>query len=103
MSWFNSQGPRDVYLGISGAVLGTIPTAFVYFSVYEWCKERMEASSASSGLSHLAAASAGAVVSAIVRVPGDTLKHRVQSYLHKDIFQVCKLVGAVILCYESLL
>ena len=35
------QGPRDIYLGISGAVFGTIPTAFLYFSTYEWCKERL--------------------------------------------------------------
>jgi hypothetical protein len=35
------QGPRDIYLGISGAILGTIPTAFLYFTTYEWCKERL--------------------------------------------------------------
>ena len=36
-----TQGPRDIYLGISGAILGTIPTAFLYFTTYEWCKERL--------------------------------------------------------------
>ena len=35
------QGPRDIYLGISGAILGTIPTAFLYFTTYEWCKQRL--------------------------------------------------------------
>ena len=35
-------GPADVYLGLTGAVLGTIPTAAIYFGVYEWCKGRLE-------------------------------------------------------------
>ena len=37
------QGPKDIYLGMTGALLGTIPTAFLYFSTYEWCKERLTA------------------------------------------------------------
>ena len=37
------QGPKDIYLGMTGAFLGTIPTAFLYFSTYEWCKERLSA------------------------------------------------------------
>ena len=28
---------------MTGAILGTIPTAFLYFSTYEWCKERLSA------------------------------------------------------------
>ena len=39
-------------------------------------------------LTHLLSASAGAVVSAFVRVPTDTLKHRVQAYLLPDVWQV---------------
>ena len=35
-------GPRDVYLGITGAVLGTIPTAAIYFALYEYTKTRLE-------------------------------------------------------------
>ena len=37
------QGPKDIYLGMTGAILGTIPTAFLYFSTYEWCKDRLAA------------------------------------------------------------
>ena len=37
-----ATGPADVYLGLTGAVLGTIPTAAIYFGVYEWCKGRLE-------------------------------------------------------------
>lgn len=29
------HGVRDVYMGVSGALLGTIPTALVYFMTYE--------------------------------------------------------------------
>ena len=80
-------GCADIYLGLTGAVVGTIPTAFLYFSTYEFCKGRLAGSGRSDALVHLAAASAGAVVSAFVRVPTDTLKHRVQAYFLPDIFQ----------------
>ncbi len=39
-------------------------------------------------VTHLASASAGAIVSAFIRVPTDTLKHRVQAYLLPDIWRV---------------
>ncbi len=39
-------------------------------------------------VTHLLSASAGAVVSAFVRVPTDTLKHRVQAYVLPDVFRV---------------
>jgi predicted dinucleotide-binding enzyme len=38
-------------------------------------------------VTHLVSASAGAVVSAFVRVPTDTLKHRVQAYVLPDVFR----------------
>ncbi|KAK9804260.1 hypothetical protein WJX72_003751 [[Myrmecia] bisecta] len=88
------KGPRDVYLGLTGAVLGTIPTACLYFSTYEWCKTRLERQKHSQAFVHLASASAGAVVSALVRVPTDTLKHRVQAYMHGNIFQAARSIVA---------
>ena len=42
-AWASLQGPKDIYLGMTGAVLGTIPTAFLYFSTYEWCKDKLAA------------------------------------------------------------
>ena len=36
---------------------------------------------------HVVSASAGAGVSAFVRVPTDTLKHRVQAYVLPDVFR----------------
>ena len=38
-------------------------------------------------VTHRGSASAGAVVSAFVRVPTDTLKHRVQAYVLPDVFR----------------
>lgn len=81
------RGPKDIYLGMTGAILGTIPTAFLYFSTYEWCKERLSARGHSQAVTHLASASAGAILSAFVRVPTDTLKHRVQAYLIPDVWR----------------
>lgn len=85
------QGPRDMYLGLTGAVLGTIPTAILYFTAYEWCKTRLEARGAPSAVTHLASASAGAVLSSFVRVPTDTVKHRVQAYMETNVFLVSLL------------
>ena len=43
---------------------------------------------AMQAVTHLASASAGAILSAFVRVPTDTLKHRVQAYLIPDVWRV---------------
>lgn len=77
-----------MYLGLTGAILGTIPTAMLYFTAYEWCKTKLEARRAPSAVTHLASASAGAVLSSFVRVPTDTVKHRVQAYMETNIFMV---------------
>lgn len=37
-----AKGVGDLYLGVTGALLGTLPTAFVYFSVYEGLKAHLE-------------------------------------------------------------
>ncbi len=72
---------KDAYLGLTGAIIGTIPTALLYFGVYEACswtlKKRLHGEHAAA-LTHICSASAGAAVSALVRVPADVLKHKVQ-------------------------
>ena len=60
----------------------------LYFATYEWCKDKLEAKGLPSAVTHLASASAGAVMSAFVRVPTDTIKHRVQAYMEADVFMV---------------
>lgn len=85
---FLYKGPRDVYLGLTGAILGTLPVGLLYFSAYEVCKSWMErAGHSDSPNVHLLSASAGAVVSSLVRVPTDTIRHRVQAYVHANVFE----------------
>eukprot|EP00884_Botryococcus_braunii_P023366 jgi/Botrbrau1/9713/Bobra.0388s0008.3 len=86
------KGPKDVYLGLTGAVLGTIPTAFLYFWAYEWTKNKLEARKQSQAVTHILSASAGAILSALIRVPTDTLKHRVQAYVLPNVWQGAKLL-----------
>ena len=81
------QGPVDLTRGLTGAILGTIPVAMVYFGTYEACKGFMERRQASGAVTHLTSASVGAVLSAFVRVPTDTLKHQTQAYIVPNIFQ----------------
>lgn len=80
-------GPRDLYLGVWGSILGTLPTAAVYFATYEWCKGKLEARQCGQALTHVASASAGAVISAFVKTPSDTLKHQVQAYFFPNVWQ----------------
>lgn len=47
---------------------------------------------------HVVSASAGAVVSAFVRVPTDTLKHRVQAYVLPDVFRARPDAQCSVLC-----
>ena len=66
----------------------------VYFAAYEWCKQQLEKrSSSSSALTHLGSASFGAVASVFVRVPADTVKHRVQAYIFPNVLEVTVLLA----------
>lgn len=84
------KGPRDVYLGVTGSILGTLPVGLAYFAAYEACKHWLESTWSSmkdSPASHFISASCGAVTSCIVRVPTDTIRHRVQAYIHPNVFK----------------
>lgn len=50
-------------------------------------KAHLEAKEWNSWAKHLASGAVGAVSSAFVRVPTDTLRHRVQAYLHPNLVQ----------------
>lgn len=89
------QGPLDLYLGLWSVPLCTVPTAFIYFCTYESLKGKLEQRGLPSAVAHLVPACAGAILSAAVRVPGDTLKHRVQAYQYPNIFAVSFLPPAV--------
>ena len=129
------KGPGDLYRGVSGAILGTLPTALVYVVVYDRASAALErALAAHAGASaaaaaaaaaarpqaalggagnggegqsggvvaarprqvngtheraagvHLLSAAAGAICSSVVRVPGDTIRHQTQAYMHRNVF-----------------
>jgi hypothetical protein len=44
------------------------------------------------GAVHVVSASMGTIVASIVRVPADTLKHRVQAYMHPNVFEAFRSV-----------
>eukprot|EP00210_Caulerpa_lentillifera_P001573 g1511.t1 len=84
------RGPRDVYLGVTGSILGTLPVGLAYFAAYECCKTWLEStweSMKGSPIAHFISGSVGAVVSCVIRVPTDTIRHRVQAYVHPNVFQ----------------
>ncbi|CAI5511347.1 unnamed protein product [Closterium sp. Naga37s-1] len=85
------KGPSDLFRGVWGAILGTIPNAMLYFIAYEATKKKLE-KRLPPGPVHVASATVGTVAASIVRVPADTLKHRVQAYLHRDVFEALKVV-----------
>ena len=43
----------------------------------------------------------GACMSALVRVPTDTLKHRVQAYLHHNIFEAVRRTFTLPSCFSA--
>ena len=93
------KGPGDIYRGLSGAIIGTLPTALVYFTVYDRVSATLEAQLAqrsgggalesgggAAAAVHLVSAAAGAIASSVVRVPGDTCRHQTQAYMHRNVF-----------------
>ncbi|KAF5831687.1 mitochondrial carrier domain-containing protein [Dunaliella salina] len=79
-----SRGISDLYLGLSSAVITTLPAAAVFFATSEACKRMMEHHFKCDrrGMAcHMVSSSAAAVASAFIRVPGDVLKHRIQAYM----------------------
>jgi solute carrier family 25 S-adenosylmethionine transporter 26 len=104
------KGPGDIYRGLTGAIVGTLPTALVYFTVYDRVSAALEArhdaADAASGAPptqhdsgggraasvHLLSAAAGAVASSFVRVPGDTCRHQTQAYLHSSFFSAVRTI-----------
>eukprot|EP01023_Acetabularia_acetabulum_P019850 TRINITY_DN20212_c0_g1_i3.p1 TRINITY_DN20212_c0_g1~~TRINITY_DN20212_c0_g1_i3.p1 ORF type:complete len:375 (-),score=47.57 TRINITY_DN20212_c0_g1_i3:1117-2241(-) len=80
----------DAWLGLWGAVLGTLPVGLVYYSVYENVCQRWEGAGIGASGIHLIAAAAGGLFSDIFRVPADTIRHRVQAYMHPNVFHAAQ-------------
>jgi solute carrier family 25 S-adenosylmethionine transporter 26 len=68
-NWF-FKGPADLYRGVTGAILGTVPNALLYFAVYETSTSKLE-KYLPKGAVHVVSASMGTIVASIVflRIP----------------------------------
>lgn len=74
-------GFKGVYRGLSSAAAGSAPCAAVFFGTYETTKIFLQNQAPSSygPLCHMAAAGCGEAVTAIVRMPFETVKQQVQA------------------------
>lgn len=75
--FLGSGGFRGIYSGVGSTAVGSMPGAALFFCTYEQVKHYT--SSWPSGLSHMAAASAGEPVACLVRVPTEVVKQRAQT------------------------
>nr|QKY15113.1 s-adenosylmethionine carrier 1 (SAMC1) [Polytomella parva] len=85
---FFAKGFFDVYLGFTGAVGGTFPTYMLYFAVDEVCKRFFLKNfgwQRRSMQGHFIASTLAATAAAVIKVPTDVLKHRVQAYVYPNV------------------
>lgn len=70
---------RGLYGGYFAAMLGSFPSAAIFFGTYEWCKRKMIGDLGfNDTVSHLSAGLLGDFVSSFVYVPSEVLKTRLQ-------------------------
>ncbi|XP_022085246.1 S-adenosylmethionine mitochondrial carrier protein-like isoform X1 [Acanthaster planci] len=84
--FLKAGGFRGIYAGLGPAVLGSAPTAGVFFCTYELTKH-ISSSLGSAGnyyepITHMMAASLGEVVACLIRVPVEVVKQRAQASRH---------------------
>ena len=78
-------GVGALYSGLLVAIVGAMPSVFVYFSVYQFLKERLQAAWAAEGAlagkcaAVLTAAGLGNFVASFLRPPYEILKQRLQA------------------------
>ncbi|XP_050727528.1 S-adenosylmethionine mitochondrial carrier protein-like [Eriocheir sinensis] len=87
-----SGGFRGIYSGLGPAALASAPNAALFFCTYESMKKLLGSHVPSSYLPgvHMAAASAGEVVSCIIRVPMEVVKQRRQAQLSHSSIQIVR-------------
>lgn len=77
-----AEGLRGLYRGFQMAFVGSAPAACLYFTSYEWSREKLTASSTSlakhESVVHFCAGMAAEAVSCVLWVPIDVIKERMQ-------------------------
>eukprot|EP00198_Chlamydomonas_reinhardtii_P005163 XP_001694499.1 mitochondrial carrier protein [Chlamydomonas reinhardtii] len=88
VAWAGPAGARDLFLGLSGAVGGTLPSAALFFATEAAARPALAGllgCEADAAPARLLASAAAAAASALIRVPADVLKHRVQAYVYPSV------------------
>lgn len=97
--FWRSGGFRGVYSGLPSTLLGSAPTAALFFTIYDTVKVKLEAKT-NRVATQIVAANLGEISACLIRVPVDVVKQRSQAQLHlttlsvfKDILRVDGLKG----------
>jgi len=88
--FLSSGGFNGIYRGVGSAIIGSAPSAALFFVTYEHCKSFLHArqpsntNSWSASIEHMAAASLGEIAACAVRVPTEVVKQRAQAGQHSS-------------------
>ncbi|XP_057524748.1 uncharacterized protein LOC130804349 [Amaranthus tricolor] len=77
-SLLKSDGAAGLYRGIAAMGLGAGPAHAVYFSVYEFCKKKLEGGNPNNHVAHALSGVCATVMSDAVLTPMDMVKQRLQ-------------------------
>jgi solute carrier family 25 S-adenosylmethionine transporter 26 len=110
-SFVDRGGFRGVYRGLGPALLGSVPSAALFFSVYNLWKEKaannrylVKGSISQDAFVYLGAAISGEAVACIVRVPVDAVKQPMQANVYKRAVEAAQALygkGGVRIFYQS--
>lgn len=81
---WSKSGPRGLYGGLGTAMVGAMPSSFVFFGTYEFVKARLHRRFADCSLEarariHMCAAASGNAASSLIFVPKEMIKQRLQA------------------------
>lgn len=75
---------RSMYAGLPSAMLGSMPSAALFFLVYDGVKRRLirpDQASSTQAYAHMLASSSGEIAACAIRVPTEVVKQRAQAGL----------------------
>ncbi|CAF0911698.1 unnamed protein product [Brachionus calyciflorus] len=88
-----SGGFRGIYNGLPSTLVGSAPTAALFFTVYDTTKSKLEPyvhKNITPTISQIIAANLGEISACLIRVPVDVIKQRTQAQQSLSTFQVFK-------------
>ncbi|KAJ1570084.1 hypothetical protein HK096_002575 [Nowakowskiella sp. JEL0078] len=94
--FFKAGGFKDIYRGLSSAVIGSAPSAAVFFVTYDFLKVQIKLSLKNDSnydtLAHMIASSGGELTACIVRVPTEIVKQRMQTSQYTSVSEALKSI-----------